>query len=51
MVDLVLRGRVPQDMPVEVPSRFEFIVNKNAARTLKIAIPQSVLLRADQVIE
>jgi putative ABC transport system substrate-binding protein len=51
MVDLVLRGKAPQDMPVEVPSRFEFIVNRNAARTLGIALPQSTLLRADEVIE
>ncbi len=50
MVDLVLRGKAPHDMPVEVPTRFELIVNLQVARALGIAIPGPVLVRADQVI-
>ncbi len=51
MVDLVLRGKAPRNMPVEVPTRFELVVNQQAARALGIAIPGTVLLRADHVIE
>jgi putative tryptophan/tyrosine transport system substrate-binding protein len=51
MVDLVLRGKAPHNMPVEVPTRFELVVNQQAARALGIAIPGTVLLRANQVIE
>ena len=48
--DKLLRGAKPSDLPVENPTRFEFVVNLNVARTLHLKIPQSILLRADRVI-
>ena len=50
-VDRILRGERPATIPVEQPARFELAVNLKAARELTIAIPQSVLLRADRVIQ
>jgi len=47
----ILKGAKPADLPVELPANFELIVNKNAAKRLGLVIPNSVLLRADAVIE
>lgn len=47
----ILKGAAPADLPVELPAKFELLVNKGAAKVLGIAIPPSILLRADRVIE
>ena len=51
VVDKVLKGVKPADIPVEQPTSFEPVVNARAARALGIAIPRSILLRADRVID